>query len=36
MLTIETESGVEIASFEVQNPRAFERTIKNYIAKSTS
>jgi hypothetical protein len=36
MLTIETESGVEIASFEVQNPQAPEQTLKNHVAKSTS
>jgi hypothetical protein len=36
MLTTETESGVEIASFEVQNPQALEQSIKSNIAKSTS
>jgi hypothetical protein len=36
MLTTETESGVEIATFEVQNPQAFEQSLKNHIAKSTS
>ncbi len=36
MLTVETEGGVEIASFEVQNPQAWERSLKNHIAKSAS
>jgi hypothetical protein len=36
MLTVETGSGVEIASFEVQNPQALEQSLRNHIAKSTS
>ena len=36
MITAETEKGVEIASFEVHNPHAFEQTLKNQIAKSKS
>lgn len=36
LLTVETESGVEIASFEVQNPQALEQSLKTHIAKSTS
>ena len=36
MITIETESGVEIASFEVQNPQALEQTLKSHISKGTS
>jgi hypothetical protein len=36
MITTETDNGVEIASFEVQNPQAFEQTLKSHIAKSTS
>ena len=38
MLTIETETegGVEIARFEVQNPRAWEQTLKGQLAKSLS
>jgi len=38
MLTIETETegGVEIARFEVQNPRAWEQTLKGQLAKGTS
>ena len=38
MLTIETETegGVEIARFEVQNPLAWEQSLKNQLAKSTS
>ncbi len=35
MITTETDNGVEIASFEVQNPQAFEQSIKNHITKST-
>ncbi len=36
MLTIETENGVEIATFEVQNPQAWEQSLKSHVAKSTS
>ncbi len=36
MITTETDNGVEIASFEVQNPQAFEQTLKSHITKSTS
>jgi hypothetical protein len=38
MLTIETETegGVEIARFEVQNPGAWEQTLKSQLTKSTS
>ena len=36
MLTIETESGVEIATFEVQNPQAWEQSLKSHVAKGTS
>ncbi len=36
LITTETENGVEIATFEVQNPQALEQSIKNHIAKSTS
>ena len=38
MLTIETETegGVEIARFEVQNPRAWEQSLKSQLAKSMS
>jgi len=35
-ITAETGSGVEIASFEVQNPQAFEHSLISHIAKSTS
>lgn len=37
MLTIETETegGVEIARFEVQNSRAWEQKLKSQLAKST-
>ena len=34
--TAETGSGVEIASFEVQNPQAFEHSLISDIAKITS
>jgi len=33
MLTIETERGVEIASFEVQHPQAWEQSIKEQMQK---
>lgn len=33
MLTIETDNGVEIATFEVQNPQAWEQSLKNHVAK---
>jgi len=36
MLTIETANGVEIATFEVQNPQAWAQSLKNHVAKSTS
>jgi len=36
MITLETENGVEIARFEVQNPQAWEQSLKKYAAKSTS
>ncbi len=36
MLTIETENGVEIATFEVQNPQAWEQSLKGHIAKSSN
>jgi hypothetical protein len=42
MITAETGNGVEIATFEVQNPHALEQSLKNHIeqidqiAKSTS
>ena len=35
MLTIETENGGEIAAFEGQNPQAWEKSLKNQVAKST-
>jgi len=36
LITTETEAGVEIAAFEVQNPQALLQSIKNHIAKGTS
>ena len=36
MLTVETENGVEIASFEVQNAQAWEQSLKTHVAKSTN
>lgn len=38
MLTIETETegGVEISRFEVQNPQAWQESLKSQLAKSTS
>jgi hypothetical protein len=36
MLTIETETGVEIAAFEVQNPQAWKQSVEGNIAKSTT
>jgi len=36
MLTIETEGEVQIASFEVQNPQGWERSIKSHISKGTN
>ncbi len=36
MLTIETENGVEIATFEVQNPQAWEQSLKSHISKSSN
>ena len=35
MLTTETENGVEIATFEVQNPQAWEQSLKNHVVKGT-
>src|SRR5438105_4224174 len=35
-ITAETGNGVEVASFEVQNPHALEQSLKNQMAKSTS
>jgi hypothetical protein len=35
MLTVETESGVGVARFEVQNPRDWERSLKS-VPKSKS
>jgi hypothetical protein len=31
MVTVESELGVEIASFEVQNPQAWEQSLRNYV-----
>jgi len=36
MLTTETENGVEIAAFEVQNPQSWEMSLKTHVVKSTS
>jgi hypothetical protein len=36
MITLETENGVEIARFEVQDPQAWEQSLKKYAAKSAS
>jgi hypothetical protein len=36
MLTIENERGVEIARFEVQNPKAWEQSLRNSVPKSKS
>ena len=34
MITTETDNGVEIACFEVQNPLALEQTLKSHISKA--
>jgi hypothetical protein len=34
--TLETENGVEIATFEVPNPQAWERSLKNHVAKKST
>jgi hypothetical protein len=36
MLTIETENGAEIVGFEVQNPQAWEQSLKTHVAKGTT
>ena len=36
LLTVETENGIEIASFEVSNPQAWEQSLKTHFAKSTN